>query len=185
MRRSRTFIGRALGAAARFVASRVSLTRGRFRLVRGDVSGAVSSLESATRIAPETFEAWLHLARAHLRANDLLRARRAIARARETSPFRFAREMARWVRREGFELATLTDLGGGGAPASAPVPDHRGERETAVLGVRERHAEASSLPFGDCKDLDEYARFRSMPPISSSERETIDWDEVSEDLQDG
>jgi len=24
-----------------------------------------------------------------------------------------------------------------------------------------------------------------MPPISSSEREAIDWDEVSEDLQDG
>jgi hypothetical protein len=182
MRRSRTFIGRALGAAARFVAARVSLTRGRFRLVRGDLPGAVASFEAATRVAPEVFDGWLHLARAHLRANDLLRARRAIARAREAAPARFARETARWVRREGFELATLTDLGG--VPAPAPVEHRGGERETAVLGVRERHVEAS-LPFGDCKDLDEYARFRSMPPITSSEREAIDWDEVSEDLQDG
>jgi len=182
MRRSRTFLRRVLGAAARWVASRISLTRGRFRLLRGDLEGAVASLEAATRATPDAYEGWLHLARAHLRANDLLRARRAIARAREVSPDRFARETARWVRREGFELATLTDLGGG-APAPAPSEPRR-DREAAVLGVRERRADAS-LPFGDCKDLDEYARFRSMPPISSSERDAIDWDEVSEDLQDG
>jgi hypothetical protein len=180
MRRSRTFIGRAIGGAARFVLSRLALTRGRLRLLRGDLPGAILALEGATRVSPDGFEPWLHLARAHLRANDLLRARRAIARAREAAPERFAKEMARWVRREGFELATLTDLGG--VPASPP--EHRAERETAVLGVRERHVDAS-LPFGDCRDLDEYARFRSMPPITSSERDTIDWDEVSEDLQDG
>jgi hypothetical protein len=44
--------------------------------------------------------------------------------------------------------------------------------------------EPGSLPLGDCVDLDEYARFRAMPPISESERESIDWDSVLEDLLD-
>jgi hypothetical protein len=180
MRRPRSLVGRSLASCARFLASRISLSRGRYRLLRGDLPGAVASFDSATRSVPDAFEPWLHLARAHLRGNDLLRARRAIARAREASPTRFALEMSRWVRREGFELATLTDLGGGGAPRSEPPA----QREAAVLGVRERQHDAG-LPFGDCRDLDEYARFRSMPPITTSERETIDWDEVSEDLQDG
>lgn len=177
MRRSRSPLGRWIGAALRRVAALASVTRGRLRLLRGDLPGAVRRLEAASRSAPDAFEPWLHLARTHLRANDLLRARRAIARAREIAPERFAREMPRWVRREGFELSALTDLAG------PPRTEHPTQREAAVLHVRE-HAEGA-LPFGDCRDLDEYARFRSMPPITSSERETVDWDEISEDLQDG
>jgi hypothetical protein len=38
--------------------------------------------------------------------------------------------------------------------------------------------------FGDCRDLDEYARFRAMPPISRAEVEETDWDRVIDDLLD-
>ena len=38
------------------------------------------------------------------------------------------------------------------------------------------------MPYGDCLDLDEYARFRAMPPISEAEVEGVDWDRVLEDL---
>ena len=37
-------------------------------------------------------------------------------------------------------------------------------------------------PYGDCASLDEYARFRAMPPIRPDEIEGLDWDRVLEDL---
>jgi hypothetical protein len=40
------------------------------------------------------------------------------------------------------------------------------------------------LRFGDCRDLDEYARFRAMPPISRAEIDACDWDSVLDDLLD-
>jgi hypothetical protein len=149
------------------------LAWGRFRLVVGDPAGAVSALEGAAERVPGSFDAWLHLARALLRARDPARARRALARAREVSPARFAREAGAWVEAEGFDLALLTDGGGRPEPAS---------RHPAM---KTAGGAARSLPFGDCHDLDEYARFRAMPPIAPGEWDDVDWDEVADDLQDG
>ena len=160
--------------------ARVAMLAGRLRLLRGDLEGAVRAFERATRLAPEAFDPQVHLARAHLRSHDLFRARRALARAREASANRFEREVPAWVRAEGYELSALADVGAFG---TSPRSDPPAEREAVVLHARERVGGA--LPFGDCKDLDEYARFRSMPPITPAEMETIDWDEVSDDLQDG
>jgi hypothetical protein len=177
MRRIPRTVSRWIGAVWNALVARIGVSRGRFRLLRGDLPGAIARLEKATKRSPGGFDGFLHLSRAYLRANDLGRARRSIARAREASAWRFAREMPRWVRREGFELSALTDLG---PPARVEAP---AEREAAVLHAR--HRSEGALPFGDCRDLDEYARFRSMPPISEAERETCDWDEIAEDLQDG
>src|SRR5262245_53840595 len=106
---------------ARFLAStrsRVAVTVGRARLLRGDAAGAARALERAVSLHPQGFEAWIHLARARLRERDLFKARRALARAREESPVRFEREAVVWVRREGFDLGPLTDGGARPEPAS-------------------------------------------------------------------
>src|SRR5262245_12517379 len=176
MRRLGSSLRRALARVGKTALSRVVTAIGRSKLLRGDVEGAVASFDKAARLAPALFDPWLHLARAHLRAHDLFRARRALARAREADARRFEREAPVRVRAEGYELSALADVT---SPGRMEVP----ERQAAVLHARERTAGA--LPFGDCRDLDEYARFRSMPPITSGEIEEIDWDEVSEDLQDG
>jgi tetratricopeptide (TPR) repeat protein len=177
MRRLGSSLRRALARVGKTALSRVVTAIGRSRLLRGDVEGAVASFEKAARLAPALFEPWLHLARANLRAHDLFRARRALARAREADPRRFEREAPARVRAEGYELSALADVTSPGR-MEAPV-----ERQAAVLHARDRAV--GGLPFGDCRDLDEYARFRSMPPITPGEIEEIDWDEVSEDLQDG
>jgi hypothetical protein len=154
---------------------------GRWRLFRGDADGAARALETAARRRPGAFAPLVHLARACLRRNDLYRARRALAQAREASPDRFAREAETWVRREGFDVAALTDAPVAARPAQAEVQT---ERRTAVLHGPRRVLGAAH-PYGDCRDLDEYARFSAMPPISHGEIAGIDIDELADDLQDG
>jgi hypothetical protein len=162
---------------------------GRWRLFRGDSAGAARTLESAAARSPGAFATLVHLARAFLRQNDLFRARRALARAREASPTRFAREAGTWVRLEGFDVAALTDVQAPrhapeARPAEAPAQGRATESRTAVLHER-RHRDVVGLPFGDCRDLDEYSRFCAMPAISKAEIEAMDWDGLAEDLQDG
>jgi hypothetical protein len=163
-----------LRSALSATGGRVLVSLGRLRLLRGDAAGAAALFERATRLVPTPFSAWLHLARARLRLRDLFRARRALARAREEAPARFEREVRTWVHREGFDLASLSDLGTRSEPPS---------RHPAYLGAPGNAARA--LPYGDCKDLDEYARFGAMPPISPTEWDDLDWDDLAEDLQDG
>lgn len=152
--------------------------RGRWRLNRGDAEAAAVLLERAVLLDPSAYRALLALGRAHLRRRDLARARGALVRAREAAPRRFAHEAEILTRAEGYDLASLTDVGRGGAlPAPAPAA-----RATAV---RTRVRPRADHPYGDCKDLDEYTRFRSMPPIRRDEIEGTDWDAVIDDLQDG
>jgi hypothetical protein len=165
-------VGPANGVLGRVLA-RCLVTWGRFRLVIGDPAGAVSAFEGAAARAPLSFDAWLHLGRAHLRARDPGRARRALARAREAAPRRFEREAPGFVTREGFDLAFLADVGA----RPDPAPRHP--------AMKSAGGAAGALPFGDCNDLDEYARFRAMPPIAPGEWDDVDWDEVADDLQDG
>jgi hypothetical protein len=163
-----------VAGASRAAFARVLVALGRLHLARRDAARAARAFERAVRVDPDGFSSWLHLGRARLRERDLLRARRAFARAREASPARFEVEAALWARREGFELASLSDVGRRPEPPS---------RHPAYLGAPGSAAKA--LPYGDCKDLDEYARFGAMPPITASEWDDVDWDELAEDLQDG
>jgi hypothetical protein len=39
------------------------------------------------------------------------------------------------------------------------------------------------MTLGDCRDLDEYARFSAMPPISAAEVAETNWDDLLGDLQ--
>ncbi|MBL9086726.1 MAG: hypothetical protein JNM10_06255 [Planctomycetia bacterium] len=156
--------------------------RGRWRLHRGDPAAAARLFEAAAARAPGSFAPLLALTRAYLRRRDLVLARRALARAREASPARFAREASAAMRAEGFDLATLA--AGGGARAGAAADGERPERGTLVVTSPARVARAA-LPFGDCRDLDEYTRFRSMPAITSAEIASTDWDAIIDDLQDG
>ena len=160
-----------------------ALLRGRWRLFRRDIDGAVAALDVATRRAPESFAPWLHLARAHLKDRNWVGARRALARARDLAPERYESVAARTLRADGFELAVLSDP----VPAAA-IPAEKGSTgaraERAPVHAR-THEGSLSHPLGDCRDLDEYARFRSMPPITPAEIESVDWDAVADDLLEG
>jgi tetratricopeptide (TPR) repeat protein len=147
--------------------------RGKRCLARGDARGAAAALERALDLRPEGFSALLHLSRTYLRCRDLFRAHRTLARAREADPRRFAAEAGMWVAREGFDLDTV-----------CAGPQQPREPEPAVAGRRSRRRVDAGLDFGDCRDLDEYARFRAMPPISAAEVEETDWDALLGDLQD-
>jgi tetratricopeptide (TPR) repeat protein len=152
--------------------------RGRRLLARGDARGAIVALESALQASPDRFVALLHLSRAYLRCRDLFRAHRTLARARECDPARFAAQAPRWIAREGFDVDAICH----GPPAPRepePAVATRGPR-----GARRRSNDADRLRYGDCRDLDEYARFSAMPPISEAEIDDTDWDEVLGDLLD-
>lgn len=176
----------ALVAASSRVLALFALVRGRWRLFRHDVDGAVASLDAAVRRTPGAFAAWLHLARAHLLNRDFPRARGALARARALSPERFDAVAVRALRHDGFELTVLSEPDSPtSAPATPPTSAPAAVRaERAAVRTRTRDRSAAH-PLGDCRDLDEYARFRSMPPISAAEREAVDWDAILDDLLDG
>jgi len=152
--------------------------RGRWRLRRGDADAAAALLERAVRRDPGAYGTLLALGRAHLRRRDLARARGALVRAREASPGRFALQADLVTRAEGYDLATLTDVGVPGA-SSAPAPTVK------ATAVRTRRRPPAEHPFGDCHDLDEYTRFRSMPAITRDEVESADWEALLDDLLDG
>lgn len=158
-------------AVWRRLSAAVWTRRGRRRLARGDVAGAMAALEGAVRRRPDAFPALLLLARAHLRVRDLVRAHRLLARAQEADLKRFRRDAARGVAEEGFLLEDITQ----------PRPPREPHPAAALRRPREAGA---SLAYGDCRDLDEYARFRAMPPITRAEVETVDWDDVLSDLLD-
>jgi len=147
---------------------------GRLALARGDLATAADRLERATARRPLAFRTLVLLARAYLAANDVWRAHRALARAREVDPGRFARVVARW---------------GAAAPANAAALRHvisgavvRTGWGSSASGGERRVVAPGSLPYGDCLTVDEHARFRAMPPISAAERASVDWDAVCEDL---
>lgn len=156
---------------ARWRASRWT-RRGRRLLERGEVLAAVGALQVALRHRPASFPALMLLSRAYLRSRDFFRARGALAQARETDRIRFEADAPRAVALEGFDLAGLCPQ----APAQAAT--------TVMVASppRRREGPAPQLPYGDCRDLDEYARFRAMPPVAPGEID--DWDAVLADLLD-
>ena len=155
--------------------------RGRWAVVRGDAPGALTAFEEAAASRPGSFGPLLRLGRAYLDARETWRAHRTLAQAREADPARFTHRVGRWIVRDRVDLELLKTVLG------AP-PDVRGaaERVAATASVGRQHSGArvspSSLPWGDCQDLDEYARFRAMPPITPAERDTVDWDAVIADF---
>ncbi len=150
--------------------------RGRRALERGQVLEAIGALQLALKARPGSFPALLLLSRAYLRCHDLFRARSALAQARETDRSRFEASASAAVALEGYDLAGLN-----AAPAGAPA------RAAAVGTAEQRRPGAAPrprapLPLGDCRDLDEYARFRAMPPVAPGE--ITDWDAALSDLLD-
>lgn len=160
----------------RWAAGRL-VRRGRRRLLRGELSVAVTCLQAALRLQPGRFDALLLLTRAYLRSRDLFRARSALVQARETDRVRFETSAAAVVALEGYDLARLCTAPG---PVAAVAVETAPPR-AAARGPR-GPAAGRGLPLGDCRDLDEYARFRAMPPVAPGE--ITDWDEVIADLLD-
>ncbi len=155
--------------------------RGRLALVRGDRAGTLTAFEQAVASRPGAFGPLLRLGRAYLEARETWRAHRTLAQAREADPDRFTRRVGRWIARDRVDVELLRTV-----LAGAPGIRAAGERvaQAAVVARETIPARVApqSLPWGDCQDLDEYARFRAMPPITSAEREMIDWDAVIADL---
>jgi hypothetical protein len=150
--------------------------RARRLLLSGDPEGAAAALEAALRRRPHDYAAHLYLSIAYLRLRNLFRAHRALACAREADPRRFDRQALALVAREGFDLDAVC----GAPPPRTPEP--------ALLAPRSgraarRPAGVTPLLLGDCRDLDEYARFSAMPPISAAEVAETDWDLLLGDLQ--
>lgn len=153
--------------------------RGRKALARGDLIGAIGALQMALRVRPGSFEALLLLSRAYLRARDLFRARSALVQARETDRARFEVHAAGAVALEGYDLAGLCPAASSAAASSGKAPSEVAVG-TAAPRRRGLPGQGVGLPLGDCRDLDEYARFRAMPPVAPGE--ITDWDEVIADL---
>ena len=116
----------------------------------------------------------MNVAQAHLCAREFEEARRFLASAREADPARYDLQAASMLSRCGFDLEAVCRPGV--QARSAPL-----SRATAAATAPVTPAE---LPFGDCQDVDEYARFRAMPPITAAEIEGMDWDAVLGDLLD-
>lgn len=158
--------------------------RGRRALARGEVARGVKALEQAVSWRPEGFKPLLLLAGGYLRAQETWCAHRALARARETDPARFARLAPTLLARSGVDPEML------GRVLKASLPRARSGAKVPTLSVatrpdvRARPVEPNAHPYGDCADLDEYARFRAMPPISADEIEGLDWDRLLGDLLD-
>jgi hypothetical protein len=127
-------------------------------------------------LKPGSFAALLLLSRAYLRSRDPFRARSALAQARETDRRRFEASAGQEVALEGYDLSALCP-----APAAAAVAVESVAAKQRS-GRRSADAPRTSLPLGDCRDLDEYARFRAMPPVAKGEID--DWDQVLTDLLD-
>ena len=155
--------------------------RGRRALARGEIGLGVKALEQAVSWRPEGFKPLLLLAGGYLRAEETWCAHRALARARETDPARCARVVPDYLVRTGVDPATL------GRVLAASMPPIRPGPKVPALSVAQRPQGMRAVgpaqhPYGDCASLDEYARFRAMPPIRRDEIEGLDWDRVLEDL---
>ncbi|MDA1196237.1 MAG: tetratricopeptide repeat protein [Planctomycetota bacterium] len=147
---------------------------GRRRLRRGDSRGAIRAFHRALRHRPADFRALMAVAQAHLGARELEEARRYLAQAREADPLAYDLRAAGLLARVGYDLEAVC------RPQIAPRP------AAVAQGARlsRRDVRPSELPYGDCADVDEYARFRAMPPITRAEIEHTDWDAIIGDLLD-
>ena len=116
----------------------------------------------------------MNVAQAHLCGREEEEARRFLARAREADPVRYDLRAAHMLGRFGFDFERIT------RPPIQPRPTPVAQ----AAGAAARMVTPANLPFGDCKDVDEYARFEAMPPISDAEIESMDWDAVLGDLLD-
>ncbi len=147
---------------------------GHRRLRRGDHLGAVRAFQEALRRRPGRFHTLMNVAQAQLCARDLHEARRFLAQAREADPRRYDLRAATLLARCGFDLEAVC------RPSVQARPTPVAQAAATGAGT----ITSANLPFGDCRDVDEYARFRAMPPITSAEIDGIDWDTVIGDLLD-
>lgn len=162
--------------------------KGQWSLSRGQLPQALEAFREAVSARPDGFRPLLRLTYGYLLTRDYWRAHRTLAQAREADPIRFARFVPDWLVRVGLPVEARRRLLGSPV-VRADEAGHRAPERPEVAAHREpsrrpavRRVDAAQLPLGDCRDLDEYARFRAMPPISDGERESIDWDAVLEDL---
>ncbi len=116
----------------------------------------------------------MNVALAHLCARETTEARRFLAQAREADPVRYEMRAAAMLARCGFDLERVCRPAVTARPAE-PVAQAAGARRVVT---------AANLPFGDCRDVDEYARFRAMPPITPAEIDGLNWDNILGDLMD-
>lgn len=172
-------LGALPGAAYARAAAAFWTLRGCRALARGELARGVKALEQAVSWRPTGYKPLLRLALAYLRTDEIWGAHRALARARESAPGPFSRSAAAWMTRHGADPALLEQI-----LTMAPAPA-RAESKVplaARLVLEARAVGPTSLPYGDCRTVDEYARFVTMPPISRAEIESTDWDRLLADL---
>lgn len=152
---------------------------GHRRLRQGDARGAIRAFHRAIRARPQAFEPLMAGAQAHLHAREVEEARRFLAQAREADPTRYDLRAAAILASCGYDLDAVC------RPQLAPRPK---PVASAARPLRQEmsadHVTADQHPYGDCQDVDEYARFRAMPPITRGEIEDTDWDSIITDLLD-
>jgi hypothetical protein len=147
---------------------------GRRRLRRGDARGAIQAFGQVLRRRPGRFLPLMQVAEAHLCARETVEARRYLAQAREADPVRYEMRASAMLARGGFDLERVC----------RPQAPNRPEPVVSAAGQARPAVTAANLPFGDCRDVDEYARFRAMPPITPAEIDALNWDRVLGDLMD-
>ncbi len=196
-------------AAVRLSASAVVYPQAVFFLKTGNWDRARHRLGWVIRNHPRHFGSHVQLGRLYLRQGNRVQALRLLNQARWIDPFRFERtELPREIHvslgRD--PMFTPHDLvieprRSGSRPASGIDPhtiDTPGSRrqEHRVLGAGDLTPELGDgatfldptlerpFRYRDFSSVEEYQRFRELPPLAADEAKRVDWDALLEDLDE-
>lgn len=194
----RDFVARMMAAVFVYPAAVVSLRTGRWERARNQLSWVIFH-------SPRHFSAHIQLGRLYLHMGNRSEALRLLNQARWIDPYRFEktdlpREIHATLGRDPLfrprNLVIEPGRAGRGLESDrshgpAGAEGHASGRRKSAFGQEVRtssfsYAEADDAEFQyrDFSDMDEYLRFRSLPPITSGEIATVDWDQLFEQLDD-
>jgi hypothetical protein len=136
---------------------------------------------------PGSFHAHVQLGRLCLRRGDQLEALRLLNQARWIDPFRFERlplpaHIHRMLGRSSFfRTRGASNRSGRGMSWSPDAPSFQEEprfdgSHLRSGRARDSQSETKTFRFRDFTSMEEYLRFRSLPPISREEVHTVDWE---------
>lgn len=166
---------------------------GMLHLRRGRLAAAESCLCRAALISPRSFATRVQLGRIYFLMDEFFKAEQQFLKAQEINPDRFRRdhlsdEDASWPEFEADpDAGERGFFGDYGAQATLysfeeSAVDRRALPEQPVDGdLPAAGADPTEFRHGDFSSLDEWLRFRDLPPITRAEIAGIDWDQVFSD----
>ncbi len=136
---------------------------------------------------PNHFSSHIQLGRLHLHLGNRNQALHLLNQARFIDPMRFERaELPREIqttlgRDPRFSMHDFVMESPRVASRRGPSQDAATERSYGSLSFE---PEDDAFRYRDFSNMEEYVRFRSLPPISGTELAAVDWDDLFERLTD-